>query len=404
MAQSVTTARRGPRLRGRFGGLTAVAVKELRGRMRGRRAFALITLYVGTLALFAVAVYQIARTAAESQAALGGTSPFVSAQVGQAVFAGILLLETLVVVFLAPASTTGAISLEREKQTLDLLAVTPLSSLAIVLGKLFSALTWVLVLVFSSVPLTAIVFVFGGVAPEDMVRGYAYVLALAVGLGALGLFFSAAARRTQAATILSYATVLVITIGTGVGWLFWQALASQPTSQQPVVIQRGVDFAVPGKAVDVVVPEPAATSAPSSSSTLPGPPEALVWLNPLVAVADIVCGTDTDPYSIACTAVASVTGRQVAGTGPIMDLPAREEAVPVKVWNGAGGWVDASNNLGAVAPQFSSSTRDNVWPQGALAWLVVGAVSVALSVRLVRPGGRLLPRTPRRGPSPEVTA
>ena len=47
------------------------------------------------------------------------------------------MLETLQVVFLAPALTAGAISLEREKQTLDLLVVTPISSLAIVIGKLF---------------------------------------------------------------------------------------------------------------------------------------------------------------------------------------------------------------------------------------------------------------------------
>ena len=50
------------------------------------------------------------------------------------------MLETLLVAFLAPASTAGAISLEREKQTLELLAATPISSLAIVIGKLLSAL------------------------------------------------------------------------------------------------------------------------------------------------------------------------------------------------------------------------------------------------------------------------
>lgn len=401
MARVAATGRPRPRVIDRFGGLTAVAAKELRGRMRGRRAFALITLYVGTLALFAVAIYQIAKTTAENQAATGVTSPFVSAQVGQAVFAGILLLETLIVVFLAPASTTGAISLEREKQTLDLLAATPLSSLAIVLGKLLSALTWVLILVFSSMPLTAIVFVFGGVAPEDMVRGYAYVLALAIGLGALGLFFSALARRTQAATILSYVTVLVITIGTGVGWLFWQALVVQPSTQPPQVFVRGVDDWVPAKVVDGVLAIDAGAS--SSSTTLPGPPEALVWLNPLVAVADIICGTDTDPYSLACSAVARITGHQVVGTNPV-DFPVKIE-VPAGVEGGPGVWVaERANGVAAVSPEFqSSTTQDLIWPQGALAWLMVGAISVLLAVRLVRPGGRLLPRFRRRRPSPEVT-
>jgi ABC-type transport system involved in multi-copper enzyme maturation permease subunit len=397
VTQATAAGRRERVLAGRFGGLTAVAAKELRGRMRGRRAFALVTLYVGTLAVFAVAVYQIARTNAENQAAMGVSSPFVSAQVGQAVFAGILLLETLIVVFLAPASTTGAISLEREKQTLDLLVVTPLSSLAIVLGKLFSALGWVLILVFSSVPLTAIVFVFGGVAPEDIARGYAYVLALAVGLGALGLFFSAAARRTQAATILSYATILVITIGTGVGWLFWDALAATPTSHEPAVL-RVADVVKPGVFVDAVSPdEGGASSSPAAaSSSLPGPPEALVWLNPLAGVADIVCGTDTDTYSIACRAVAGVTGGQVAGETPMaggaVDLPA---GVNVGViWPKPG--------VAAVAPEFSSATtRDALWPQGAVAWLVVGAISVLLSVRLVRPGGRLVPHLRRRRVAPK---
>lgn len=401
MSRTTTAPHLGSQVGERFGGLVGVALKELRGRMRGRRAFALMTVYVGTLALFAVAIYQIARTAAERQAAMGTTSPFVSAQVGQAVFAGILLLETLIVVFLAPASTTGAISLEREKQTLDLLATTPLSSLAIVIGKLFSALTWVIILVFSSVPLTAIVFVFGGVAPEDIVRGYAYVLALAIGLGALGLFFSAAARRTQAATVLSYVTVLVITIGTGVGWLFWQTLAAQPTSQTPVVV-REEGVAPPGVAVDVDITVAAGESSTAATNTLPGPPEALLWLNPLAAVADIVCGTDTDPYSVACSAVSGITGRQVVGVLPV-DVPVKVE-MPAGVQLGGVLVAGVADDVAAIAPDFqSATTRDVLWPQGAIAWLVVGAVSVLLSVRLVRPGGRLLPAPPRRARNQEAT-
>ena len=48
------------------------------------------------------------------------------------IFSGLLLVETLLVLVLAPAFTTGAISLEREKQTLDLLVATPLSTLGMV--------------------------------------------------------------------------------------------------------------------------------------------------------------------------------------------------------------------------------------------------------------------------------
>lgn len=400
MARVAAIARSDRRTAGRFGGLTAVAAKELRGRMRGRRAFVTVTFYVGVLALFMVAIYQITKNSAESQMAMGGSSPFVSAQVGQAVFAGILLLETLIVLFLAPAFTTGAISLEGEKQTLDLLAVTPLSSLAIVLGKLFSALTWVLILVFSSVPLTAIVFVFGGVAPEDIARGYAYVLALAIGLGALGLLFSAVARRTQAATVLSYFTVLLITIGTGVGWLFWQALVAQSTTQQPSVMVKDVDDQANGVAgADGAV----ITDVVPASTTPARPPEALLWLNPVVAVADLVCGTDTDPYSFACSTISGVTGRQPVGLNPVNVLPIE---VPAGVTGAVGGSGRGTANAAPfVNPEFqSTTTRDVIWPQSAAAWLAVGAISVLLSVRLVRPGGRLLPRLRRRRAPPEVTS
>ena len=123
---------------------------------------------------------------------------FATAQIGRRSSSALLLLETLLVMFLAPAFTAGAISLEREKQTIDMLITTPISSLAIVLGKLFSALTYVFLLIFASIPLTALVFVFGGVAPEDVVKGYVMLLVTAIGLGCIGLFCSALFRRTQA--------------------------------------------------------------------------------------------------------------------------------------------------------------------------------------------------------------
>ena len=105
---------------------------------------------------------------------------------------------------LAPAFTTGAISLEREKQTLDMLVTTPLSTLGMVIGKLFSALAYVFLLILASLPLASLVFVFGGVGPEDLIRAYAFLFALAFGMGAIGLFVSALVKRTQTATVVTF--------------------------------------------------------------------------------------------------------------------------------------------------------------------------------------------------------
>src|SRR3954471_4906190 len=47
----------GRRLSRFWSGITAVSIKELRGRMRGRRAFVVLTIYLLLLSLFAFAIY-----------------------------------------------------------------------------------------------------------------------------------------------------------------------------------------------------------------------------------------------------------------------------------------------------------------------------------------------------------
>ena len=53
-------------------GVAAVGSKELRGRMRGPRAFLALTFYLALLAGFTVMVYLLAAQSAASQAAFGG--------------------------------------------------------------------------------------------------------------------------------------------------------------------------------------------------------------------------------------------------------------------------------------------------------------------------------------------
>ena len=211
-------------LRRTSGGIAAVGVKELRGRMRGRRAFVILTIYLLLLGGFAWMVELLMERSYST--GFGSSAAFASATIGQGIFAALLMLETLQVVFLAPSATAGAISLEREKQTLDMLIATPISSVAIVLGKLLSALTYVFLLIIASVPLTAVVFVYGGVGPEDVLRGYAVLLATALGLGSFGLLCSSLVKRTQAATAMSIFGVLAVSIGTLFVLVFWTGMAT----------------------------------------------------------------------------------------------------------------------------------------------------------------------------------
>ena len=73
-------------------------------------------------------------------------------------------MEFGMILLIIPAITAGSIAGERERQTLDMLLATKMKPWSIVLGKLESSLSSVLMLAVSSLPVLSIVFIFGGVA------------------------------------------------------------------------------------------------------------------------------------------------------------------------------------------------------------------------------------------------
>jgi ABC-type transport system involved in multi-copper enzyme maturation permease subunit len=373
-------------LRSLGGGIVAIGVKELRGRMRGRRAFVILTLYLLLLAAIGWAWELIVSRHYDASDSLnGGSAGFASALIGQEIFGALLLVETLLVVFLAPAFTAGAISLEREKQTLDMLAATPISSVAIVLGKLLSALTYVFILIGASIPLTAMVFVFGGVGPDEVLRGYVVLLVSAIGLGSLGLFISAVMQRTQAATVVTFFGVIFLTMGTLFVVLFWTTMAG--FSNGGLVSGGGL--------------------GPIKGN----PPQALLWFNPFAAQYDVICGA-SDGYQGWCSRLSRVTngsisigigGSGTTSTTVINDVGTFGGATPPPVPVGGPAPFGKFINPGVVvdvAPeqvvQPFGIKRDAFWPRSVAAWLVLSAVLIVASVQLVSPTRRRLPWRTRR--------
>lgn len=348
------------------GGVGAVGVKELRGRMRGRRAFVILTIYLLLLGGFAWMVELIMeRTYSYG---FGGNGTYATAAIGQGIFAALLMLETLQVAFLAPSSTAGAISLEREKQTLELLVVTPISSLAIVLGKLLSALVYVWLLIAASIPLTAVVFVYGGVAPEDVLRGYLVLIVTALGLGSFGLFCSSLVKRTQAATAITIFGVLVMTIGSVFVLIFWQAMST-------------------------------ADNGGGSGPIKGSPPQAVAYLNPFLAQVDVLCGTESS-FGGWCSIENSLLQTQ---SGVVFQDGGGAVPAPMPLVDPAGGnrGVFFGPNGGFVpaeVPPFGVA-RDAFWPKSVVAWLILSLVFLILTVQFVSPTRRWRLRRGRRDPA-----
>ncbi len=180
-----------------------MALRELRGRMRGARAFLVVTVYVGLMSAFTLLLYAIYSTTS-------GVGSAAAGETGRVLFIGIFGIELLLIIFIAPASTAGAISVEREHQTYDLLRATLLSAPSFVIGKLEGALVFLFVLLLAAVPLQSIAFLFGGVGEAEVLIGFVLLGVTAVALGAVGIFFSAAHDRSLAATIRAYAAVAVV--------------------------------------------------------------------------------------------------------------------------------------------------------------------------------------------------
>jgi ABC-type transport system involved in multi-copper enzyme maturation permease subunit len=359
-------------LRRTSGGIAAVGVKELRGRMRGRRAFVILTIYLLLLGGFAWMVELLMERTYTS--GFGNSGTYASAAIGQVIFASLLMLETLQVIFLAPSATAGAISLEREKQTLDMLIATPITSVAIVLGKLLSALTYVFLLIVASVPLTAVVFVYGGVGPEDVLKGYAVLLATALGLGSFGLFCSSLVKRTQAATAISIFGVLAVSIGSLFVLIFWTGMAST---------DQGRGF------------------GPIKGRT----PEVVAYVNPFIAQADVLCGTELS-FGTWCSLTQSLVPNQ---NGIVTVDKGFSGAVPVVGF--ANGGVVLDRGVNVAIDQFGNpindvapfgGIHDTVWPKSVATWLILSVIFLFLSIQLVSPTRRWRPRLPRRAPKEAV--
>jgi ABC-2 type transport system permease protein len=155
-----------------------ILVKELRSRMRGVRPYAILTIFLLLMIGMGYGINQLVA----SQARFGAT--VLSPQVGQALFSGLALCELFLVVFLAPALTSSAISAEREQLTYDMLVATPLRPIRILWGKLVAALSYLFLLIFAAVPIFSVVLVFGGVAPRDMAKVLILLVLASVMFGA----------------------------------------------------------------------------------------------------------------------------------------------------------------------------------------------------------------------------
>lgn len=201
--------------------INPVMDKEFRLRMRSPRSMLSVLFYV--LALGAIAMGFIYIFLYLGQ----GNSQRFDPTRSQLMFYVLSFAQLVLIAFMAPALTAGVISSEREKQTLSMLLTTQQSSATIVLSKLVSSLSFMTLIILSTLPIYSIVFLYGGISPKQLVSVFLFYLFVMLLLGALGVMFSTIFKKTIVAIIVTYGTGLVIFLVTGLMYLFFLGIEQQ---------------------------------------------------------------------------------------------------------------------------------------------------------------------------------
>lgn len=181
--------------------------KELRVSSRRRRNYVVRTAYLVLLTLFVTwAWVEVAQGWSQ-----GPALQVWMARVGRSITVLIVWFQFVTCQVVAAVSLSAAISDEVHHRTLGVLMTTPINGLQIVLGKLLSRLFQTLILIALSLPLLAVVRVFGGIPWDFLVGGLALTVAAMLFAGSVSLFLSISCRR-------AYVVTLCTTVGLVVLW------------------------------------------------------------------------------------------------------------------------------------------------------------------------------------------
>lgn len=184
--------------------------KELRVSSRRRRNYALRSAYVLCLLFFIVMAW--INWTAYAGGGVAGFRASRMAEAGKSIVLTVTWFQFIAAQLIAIVMLSNSISDEIRRGTLSVLMSTPINSVQIVLGKLFSRLLQLFGLLGISLSTLAVVRVFGGVQWTYVIASLCITLTAVLFAASLSLFFSITARRPYS-VVLIMLIILVIQYG-----------------------------------------------------------------------------------------------------------------------------------------------------------------------------------------------
>ena len=190
----------------------AVLQRGLLANLRMLRGFVLLLFYNALLGLIVIVAWP-------SDDRLDLTAnPESAIRLVNLFFLGQYILASL----MTPSFAAGAITLEKEHKTYEMLLASPMKPAAIVFGKLLSSLTHLAILIFASLPIVMLCLPLGGVSMYEVLAAYLGLVMSVITFGMISIACSSYFHRTAAALVVSYLAVLPLAM---VAVFFWSSLA-----------------------------------------------------------------------------------------------------------------------------------------------------------------------------------
>ncbi|MGH2699870.1 MAG: ABC transporter permease [Actinomycetota bacterium] len=258
--------------------MKALILSEIKQRVRGKRWWILLSLWVTVLA----AVTFLARLGAQAQLrSFGGFGEDVGGiPLGPTMFGSLMLFTLSLICLVVPSLTSTSVNSERDRGTFAVLQATLLKPQEIFLAKFASGLLVALAFLAASIPLTLWTMAEGGVGLGRASVVYVVLILMCAVLLSVGLATSAFLRRPALSAVMSYAVVFLLTIGTLI--LFGVSVITAPTETVRVQEEFG-DFTTQERVIGwrwvILAPNPfvvLADAAPRSNSRfVPDPLEGI---------------------------------------------------------------------------------------------------------------------------------
>jgi len=188
-----------------------ILTRELRRRMRGR---ALIFSIIGYIGLMTLATLMVLMTYSPSVFSTLNTKMLADlANTGSSLFRWITIIQSLLVLVIAPTITAGMTTGEKERKTFDFLRVTTITPWMYVTGCFLSTVFYVGLALICAFPLLSLTFVYGGVTPSSVFSTFGLLLGGSLILSSFGLYVSSIRERTRTAQGVIVFTIFAVLFG-----------------------------------------------------------------------------------------------------------------------------------------------------------------------------------------------